>query len=55
MNTRSETTDAQPVTKLVTILGRWSYEEGGAVFLGPQTDFPPIGLSVSNVRFVEWG
>ena len=54
MNNRSsETTDERPVTKLATILGRWRFEEGRAVFVGSQNPDFPMGISVSNVRFLE--
>ena len=54
MNTRSKTAGEQPVTKLATIVGRWGFEEGRrAVFLGPQDVNFPMGISVSNVRFLE--
>ena len=54
MNTRSETTDEQPVTKLAAIGGRWKFEEGRTVYEGPAPPATaPFGYCVSNVRFLE--
>jgi hypothetical protein len=53
MNTRSETTDEQPVTKLAAIAGRWRFEEGRTVFEAPAGANWPFGYCVSNVRFLE--
>jgi hypothetical protein len=52
MNTRSETTGEQPITKLAAMAGRWKFEEGRTVFEGPDRILP-YGFCLSNVRFLE--
>lgn len=53
MNTHSETTSEQRVTKLAGIIGRWKFEEGRTVFEGTENQSVPFGICVSNVRFLD--
>ncbi len=53
MNSRSSKTGEQRVTNLAAIVGRWKFEEGRAVFKGPEMPECQFGIWVSNIRFLE--
>jgi hypothetical protein len=53
MNNRSDTTGEQRLTNLAAIVGRWKIEDGRAFCEGSERPEWPLGLCVSNVRFLE--